>query len=214
METYEVKSKTTSITWQMLDRWLKRYLKVKTNCSFDVETTGLDYRTSEIFSFCIGHMDGSSEVFRLDQSKRAKRVGLARLKEFFADPSIGKIAHNFKFELHFLRKLGIFIHPDTVWHDTMLMSRILRNLAPSHTLEYLCWEIGDYYIDTPYGKFNSREIDKKVSDQASARGKRYDRVDKDLMYWYQIADAERPILLFTVWEQEFKKNFQLYKDYI
>ena len=214
MDTYELKNKTTSVTATMLDGWLRRYLKTHTNCSFDVETTGLDAKTSEIFSYCIGHADGQTEVYRLDTTKKNKDIGWRRLKEFFADPSIGKIAHNFKFELHFLRKHGVYIHPETVWHDTMLMSRILRNLAPSHTLEYLCWEIGDYKIDTPYGLFNSREIDKKVSDQAASRGNRYDRVDKELMYWYQVADAERPSILFQVWEPEFRKDFQLYRDYI
>jgi len=214
MDKYELKFKTQSVTQKTLDKWLNVYYKNRNACSFDVETTGLSFRTSEIFSYCIGHRDGTSEVWRLDKNGRDKKLGWERLKEFFSDPTIAKIAHNYKFELHFLKKHGIYIHPETVWHDTMLQSRLLRNLAPSHTLEYLCWEIGDYKIKTPYGLFNSREIDKKVSEQASARGGRYDRVDPDLMYWYQIADAERPVLLHRVWEQEFRKDFQLYRDYV
>lgn len=214
MKKIITKHKNQSVTRTLLDKWLLRYLKTRNVCSFDVETTGLNFRTSDIFSYCIGHINGDSEIWRLDKSSKQRVKGWNRLEEFFADPKIGKIAHNHKFELQFLKKHKIWIHPETVWHDTMLMSRILRNLAPQHTLEYLCWEIARYEIETPLGTFDSRQIDKKVSEQAKARGNRYDRVDPLLMYWYQVADAERPVLLHNVWEPKFRGNHQLYKDYI
>jgi len=209
-----MKHKSNSTTKTILDTWLKRYLKVKKVCSFDVETTGLDFRNSHIFSYCIGHSDGTSEVWRLDGNIQKANEGWKRLKEFFADASIAKVAHNHKFELQFLHKHNIEIAEGTVFHDTMLMSRMLRNLAPRHTLDYLCWEICEYEIETPFGVFGSRELDRKVREQAKARGERYDKVDKVLMEYYQIADAERPILLFLIWEQYFKKDLKLYRDYI
>lgn len=205
-----------SITEQMLNSWYYKYRKCYNVASFDIETTGYDPKTKKIFSFCIGHVDGTSEVWRLDTNNSVKnRAGWRRLKEFFLDTSIAKIAHNYKFELKFLlAKAGITVPPETIWHDTMLMSRMLRNLAPSHRLSYLTWEIGGYEIETPFGVLSSLEIDKKVSKQAEARGGRYDKVDKTLMYWYQIADAERPVLLYLTWIENFKSNLKLYKDYI
>ena len=125
MDKKELKNKTTSVTSKMLDGWLRRYISVKNVCSFDVETTGLDAKTSEIFSYCIGHSDGTSEVYRLDGSEKDRRVGWKRLKEFFADPSIGKIAHNFKFDAHNNRNIGLANKGR--WDDTMLMSFVYKN---------------------------------------------------------------------------------------
>lgn len=207
--------RTKSVTARILNKWYMRYMRTKSVVSFDIETTGIDPREAKIFSFCIGHADGTSEVYRLDTKNKMKnRRGWQRLQALFYDPSTAKIAHNYKFEYKFLISAGIKIPDNTVWHDTMLMSRILRNLAPSHALDYLAWEIGGYEIETPFGTFNSKEIDEKVKRQAESRGGRYDRVDKELMYWYQVADAERPVLLYLVWINEFRKNSKLYKDYI
>jgi len=208
-------TRTKSVTARLLNKWYFQYMRTDSVVSFDIETTGLDSSIAKIFSFCIGHIDGTSEVYRLDTSHKLKnRQGWIRLQQIFDDITIGKIAHNYKFEYKFLIAAGIKIPNGTIWHDTMLMSRILRNLAPSHKLDYLCWEIGGYEIDTPLGTFGSREIDAKVQKQAESRGNRYDRVDKELMYYYQIADAERPILLYLAWIDTFRKDQKLYKDYI
>ena len=47
---------------------------------------------------------------------------------------------------------GINLPIETTIHDTMIQSQLLRNLAPSHTLDYLCWELGGW----------SRDEDKEV----------------------------------------------------
>lgn len=204
-----------SYTAKLLKTWFRRYLKVKKVFSFDVETTGFNYLKDKIFSYCLCDENGNVEIYRLDtENKKANKQGWDKLQKIFADPTIAKLAHNYKFELHFLKRHKIFIHPHTVWHDTMLMSRLTRNLAQSHKLDDLGYEILDYEVETPLGVFNSREIDSKVKHQAEARGSRYDRVDSELMYWYQYADAERPMLLFQIWHPLFLANVKLYYEYL
>ena len=202
-------------TNNLLKKWVRRYLKVKQVLSFDIETTGFNPRKCKIFSYCLCDAHGKVEIYRLDlKDPLQTKKGWDRLREVCADPDIAMLAHNYKFELSFLKSHNVYLHPNKVWHDTMLMSRMLRNLAQSHKLHILGWEVLGYEIETPFGLLNSKEIDEKVKLQAGARGDRYDKVDKDLMYWYQYADAERPMLLYLIWEKYFTSNIKLLKEYI
>lgn len=175
--------------------------------AFDVETTGLSRHsaTSGIFAYCITWPNGFTEVYRMDTDDASvNERGWARLRRFMADGRVAKICHNYKMEKGFLDKHKIAYPAETIWHDTMLMSRIQRNLAPSHALDYFPWEFIGY----------RRDLDKKVSLQARARGRRWDRVDKPLMYEYQICDGERTMLLYLTWIDEFKNNEKLYREYL
>ena len=179
--------------------------------SFDVETTGLNpYLGAQIFAFCIGHGDtGKVEVFRLDEKNpKLNTLALQRLRKFFADTTIEKVAHNYKFELGFLKMLGIDIPENTVWHDTMIMAQIYRNDEIKYSLDYLCWK---------YGKYVCSE-DAIVEKQARARGSkehpRFDLVDRDVMYRYQVADGERPLLLYGMYHDALLENPLLYADYL
>lgn len=172
----------------------------KSWASFDVETTGLrPHNGHRIFSYCIGwpqYRDGELvdvkvDVCRLDGSARTSRANLHKLRDFFADTSIAKVAHNYKFELSMLRvdERGMPVPDDTVWFDTMLASQLLRNLAPSHKLDHLCWELFGY----------ERATDTKVARAAAAAGMRWDKVDNDLMDLYQYHDGVRPCMLWDLW---------------
>jgi len=182
----------------------------KSLASIDIETTGLNpYKGAEIFSYCIGWdvdngEDCRVEVFRLDKDETRNKQNWRILREFFADSSIVKIAHNYKFELGFLLQAGIDIPENTTWHDTMIMSQMLRNISVSHALSYLCWELGGY----------SREIDEKVKDSAKAVGGNYRLINEDLMTEYQIADGERPLLLYYTFFQRLTEDKKLYKCYL
>ena len=123
--------------------------------SFDIETTGLNaYAGKKIFAYCIGYsilsaegesIDCKVDVRRLDhKDNRKNKRNWKRLQRYWLDTSIIKVIHNAKFELHFLKMAGIVIPKDSIIHDTIIMSQILRNLAPSHALDYLCWELGGY----------------------------------------------------------------------
>ena len=108
----------------------------------DIETTSLSQYKGVIFSYCIGGYNGEVGVYRLDTIKRKKN--LIKLQEFFEETSTAKIAHNFHFELKWFRLHGINIPEETVWEDTMIMSQLLRNDAPSHALHNLCYTLCGY----------------------------------------------------------------------
>lgn len=189
--------------------------------TFDIETTGLcPYTGSRIFAYCIGDESGNVDVYRINP----KNNFIKALKSLFipSEPT-GIIIHNAKFELSFLDVYNIRINRNVEIHDTMIMSQLLRNNAPSHKLDYLAWELCGYEIETPLGTFKSKDIDKVVNQEAGKngiqRGKglkpipRYDRVNKTLMHWYQVADGQRPMLLFLGWIEYFKKNPKLWEIY-
>jgi DNA polymerase-1 len=190
-----------------LEKLRSRYLHIKEYISFDTETTGLSpYQGARIFSYCYGNAEtGVVEVRRLDDKNRVtKRRYKRELQALLDDTSIAKIAHNYKFDYTMLISEGYRIPKRTVWHCTLLMSQLLQNLNPSHSLDYLVWEL--------IGK--SRSLAEKVYKQAKARGNRWDRVDKPLMHKYQVADGTDPLLLFFTWHPVFIKDTMLYLDYL
>lgn len=199
-----IKKKTRNRNYSFLIPSL--YTVVKSYQVFDVETDGLSpYHGNRIFAFCIGNSEYDVKVYRIDNNdeglnKRNHRI----LQNFFDDTSIAKIAHNFKFELMMLLEAeGINVPEETVWHDTMLMSQLLRNLAPSHALDYLGWELFGY----------DRFFDKEVSRLGKMYGN-YQRIDEGLMTQYQLGDGIRPMMLFKLFHPKLKANEKLYKDYI
>ena len=189
----------------------KKTLQKKNNQNqyqtFDIETTSLNpyNKNSKIFSYCKGDYYGNVGVYRT--------YDLKGIQQLFDDTTIEKIAHNYIFELAYLRQNNIIIPENTIWHDTKIMSNLINNLSPSHRLHDLCDELCGYKINTNLGILTSRQIDAKVKAQADARGKRYDRVDKDIFYYYQIADGQRPMILFRIYYPVIKADPKLYKIY-
>lgn len=178
-------------------------MAVKQYMAFDYETTGLNpYKNDKIFSYCIADEEGNVEVCRLDGPKNEREYNWKKLQDFFLDDTIGKVAHNLKFELAFTKCAGIEIAENTEWHDTMIMSQIFRNLAPSHALDYLAWELGR--VD--------RQQDVDVRIAAKAYGG-YQNVPKDLMTHYQYMDGFRTMLLFRLWWPLMQKESFL-EDYL
>lgn len=184
-----------------------RYRSVKRITSFDIETTGLSpwNKETEIFSYCIGDLEtGEVKVYRMDDcSPRKRKRYWNKMIDYFDDTSIAKIAHNYKFEYAMLNKQNVPIPEETVWHDTMLMSQLLNNRSRRHSLDWLAWELGGY----------PRDLDVAVKEQGEARG-RYDRIDKQLFYEYQIADGERPLLLYETFKDDLEDHPDLYLDYL
>jgi DNA polymerase I len=177
---------------------------MKKYCSFDIETTGLHPFTGvKIFAFCIGYMDGRVEVIRLDDKDKLKPgEGASRLKEFLADTSISKICHNLKFEYTVCKLNGYHIPENTEWHDTMIMSQLLQNNNPRHSLDYLAWQFGRYPM--------------APDDEIAAMGKEYkgwQNVPVNKMKQYQITDGERTTLLFLTFWPHIKDNPALLADY-
>jgi DNA polymerase-1 len=181
---------------------------VKTPTAFDIETTGLSpYHGARIFTYCHGTIDTGIKVVRGDETR-------GELIRFFLNTRTAKIAHNAKFELSFLVAESIPMPEETEWHDTMIMSQMLRNDAMSHALD----KLADLYCDDEATKKYWRDIDNRVDQQATARGdgpgsKRFDRVDPALLHDYQINDGDRTLLLFHLFEDELRAKPRMWADY-
>lgn len=169
---------------------------------------------AKIFSYCIGHHTGEVDVCRVDnEDEKLNLYNWEKLHNFWADTTIKKIAHNCKYELGVNRSNKINTPQDTVIHDTMIISQLNRNLAVSHALDYLIWELTEYSVIYNGREYNSRAIDNLVKSEAKLRGG-YHNVEKSLMDVYQFADGQRPFLLFMLWYEELLNNKKLYADYI
>ena len=182
--------------------------------SFDFETTGLNaWKGADYFAYCIGRpilsdkgevIDAEVLVRRIDHRDAGRnRANHEFLLEYWKQRNKIRVIHNVKFELHFLDKNCIEVHGSNTLHDTMIMSQMLDNLGQSHTLDYLCWLHGKY----------PRDLDEKVKIIAKAVGNDYQRIPKRLMLHYQIADGERPLLLYYKFERRLKADRKLYNDY-
>lgn len=153
---------------------------------------------------------GVTTITRLDHSDQgANEMGWGRLRNYFQNTNLIKVAHNLKFELSFNYVHGIEAPEDTVFHDTMIMSRMLRSDAPSHRLDALC-EL--YCNDTDMTKDWSR-LDKEV-DQIFKTTKSYQKIPVHIMDKYQAADGQRTILLFHLFYSEMVKDKELYECYL
>lgn len=182
--------------------------------SFDYGTRPY-HKNTHIFSYCIGNNMGDVNVCRLDtQDKRYNRKNWIKLFQFWKDKSIGKIGHNVKFEINLNRANNIPLPEDTSLHCTMIQNQLLRNLAPSHGLAFLNWELNDPQIYSyEHRVFDSKSLDKYVKDEAKKLGG-YNKIEKTLMDIYQVADGQRPMLLFMLFDNIIQKNKELYEDYL
>lgn len=171
--------------------------------SFDVETIGTNghtglqvYHGAQLYSFCIGYVDKNKKikvnVYKYDQ--KGKQV----LKNYFANPNYIKIAHNFIFELSILKSHNIEIHPDTLWHDTMLEHQMLFNNSHSHALDSVAFDFFGF----------TREYDKKFK-KALNSGIQVSDLDPNFLYKYQVADGIRPLLIHYLLFPKIYKNLQL-----
>lgn len=122
-----------------LDRFdeLIEYVKEQGIFCFDFETTGLDwYREDQvvtIISISIRH--GYSYIvplyhFESPFDSDDLEYIWDRIKEIFSDQSIRKIAHNLKFDLHWMARYGVTEY-DGRFDDTMLMAHIIDENTPN-----------------------------------------------------------------------------------
>lgn len=192
---------------------------VKTYCGFDLETTGFKkYEGDTIFAYVITHWNGESNVYRLDGDVHEYNNNWQILQDFFNDTTIGKIAHNYIFELSWLRSQGIHVPEETEWHDTMIQSQMLNNVRKSHKLEWLARAVFNYpdSIDAVVKRLASKHATayKKKNKGARLNLSGYHLVDHKIMTEYQIADGERTVLLHMHFIKELMKDKPLYADYL
>lgn len=163
--------------------------------SIDIETTGLYYyQGARIFSVAYGDLKGNTYIKRMDINKK---TNIKLVKSLFSRNTM--ILHNSIFDLLFLwKEFGINL--DKIkFHDTMIMSRLLRNTALSHSLDDLCYELCGY----------EKDYDALVKKY----GLNYQDVPVNIMNEYQRRDIERTSLLFCTFYPYIKKDKDLLEDY-
>lgn len=207
-----------------MDKWLNAGEIVT---SFDVETkpTGLGsalepYRGAKIFSYCIGWPDGEVDVLRLDDivSERQRLFGWDYLKRYMRHTKFIKTAHSYKMEYSFLKthgkEMGVIIPDNTVWDDTMLLAKCYRNDYLKYDLGYITWLLCKDKEWNEYCKRIDTEVERQAKMRGDHRGERYDLVDPELMYEYQVIDGQRPLLVREVFFPEISKSPRRFEDYM
>ncbi|MDR1008837.1 MAG: DNA polymerase I [Rickettsiales bacterium] len=139
-------------TAEDLEKWCSA-ARAKGRLAIDTETTGLDALTAQIVGFSMATDEGaacyvplahrkknfvgeglfdSNDEMLPDQIPLEKAVEI--LRPLLADPSIKKIGHNIKYDLHIFRRIGLELEGV---EDTMVMSYVLDSTRNLHNMDDL-----------------------------------------------------------------------------
>lgn len=153
--SFKIDNAETVDTPEKLDAWVKRLEKAKKDDShfaFDTETTGLDALTADLVGLSLGVKDGkdiaacyipvghTGDLLEAPQQLPLNTV-LDALRPYLEDESVKKVAHNLKYDLLVLKKVGIQVKGAD---DTMLMSFSLNGGLHNHGLDGLAKRYLDY----------------------------------------------------------------------
>ncbi|WP_287998265.1 DNA polymerase I [Acidiphilium sp.] len=120
-----------------LDRWIAE-IRHAGRFAIDTETTGLNPRHAKLVGISVATAPGRAAYIPLgheDGPQLPRPLALERLAPVLADPSILKIFHNAKFDLHVLERAGLA--DATPVDDTMLMSYTLGAGRHGHGMDEL-----------------------------------------------------------------------------
>ncbi len=210
----------------------------------DYETTGFNmYGEDKIFAFIITDENMSSRIYRFDNiSERKNNIAHEAFKEFHKDTSIEKVAHNAKFEMGFTSMYFGGSLPEGTWHDTIIMSQILKNLLQSHSLDSLATRYFKDLLPSEHEEWLRYDdlVNKHLQTQRRLLKNYPDRFKKEILYplydsgikpliedrdnyglvpreimnGYQRSDGERGMLLYKLmWPELLKCGEKMIQDY-
>lgn len=165
---------TPSNYWLITDEeTLEEFLRIldcEDEIVFDVETTGTDVWNDYIVGHVISAVKADIHAYIPTRHKTTSRqlphdYVTARLKPYYENPAIGKIAHNAKFDIHMLDRDGIDLQGLT-W-DTQEAMKILNENEPTFALKPLVTKylgIESHTYEDLFGKVGFHEVsDLKVA---------------------------------------------------
>ncbi|MCL2439617.1 MAG: DNA polymerase I [Alphaproteobacteria bacterium] len=146
------KSYSLISTREDLEKFLA-HAREKKIIAIDTETTGLDALTAKMVGFSLATEEGAAAYVPLNHLKRefagaslfdaasAKTPGqmdeaaaLEILKPLLADPTILKVGHNIKYDMHILNQYGLCLNNIA---DTMVQSYVLDGTKNLHNMDTL-----------------------------------------------------------------------------
>tara|TARA_B100001059_G_scaffold74191_4_gene71787 strand:+ start:10678 stop:13479 length:2802 start_codon:yes stop_codon:yes gene_type:complete len=164
--------------------------------SFDVETTGLDVMREDLCGIAISHEPGKAFYIpvrspspddHLDES-----TVVQEMRDVLEDPAIVKIAHNAKFDIKMLRRVGINVTGQV--KDTMIASYVVNSTRSRHRMD-----------DLALGLLGLNCIPISSLIGSGSNQKTFDTVDLDIAVPYAAEDADITLRLWDVLDPDVRR---------
>ncbi|MEE2908719.1 MAG: DNA polymerase I, partial [Planctomycetota bacterium] len=157
--------------------------------SFDVETTGLDVMRADLCGISLSVKAGSGVYIPIRSPQPDSHLDEATvvegLMDVMQDESITKIAHNAKFDMKMLRRVGIQVKGPI--QDSMIASYVVNSSRPRHRLD-----------DLALGLLQLECIPLKSLIGSGAKERTFDTVDLEKAVPYAAEDADITLRLWDV----------------
>lgn len=208
----KILSYETITTVPELDKFLTT---VKSIIAIDTETTGLNQITAKIVGISlatdenhgvyipIGHHTHSSDLFSgetLAPNQLPIETVYNKLWPILTNPSITKVGHNLKYDLHILSNIGWDTSKIAPFDDTMLLSYILHGTLHGHGLD----ELSLKYLEHDTIKFTSLFPAKTRNEDM-----RFDTLPIEIATPYAAEDACICLSLYNLMRPELNSDTKL-----
>src|SRR5690625_11691 len=161
--------------------------------SFDIETTSLDTRTTDILGIAFSWESGKGYYLPINKELLADEEFRKKLQAFFSDENILKVGQNLKFDIKVLAHKGFSISGNLF--DTML-AHYLINPDIRHNLEVL---------SETYLNYTPQPIEELIGKKGKKQGSMAD-VPLELQKEYAAEDADLTWQLKEHFEKELIDN--------
>ena len=131
----------TAVTTEAELEKLVKKLAASSAFAFDTETTSVNEMQAELVGISVSMKAGEAYYIPVAHQKGAQlspKIVTAALKNVFADPTIGKVGHNVKYDYKVLKRHGMTVAPITF--DTMIAAFLLNPLGRSQSLDDLAYK--------------------------------------------------------------------------
>ncbi len=165
--------------------------------AIDTETTGLQFWKDRAYALVYATPDGKTDCLDL---RRPEVLSWAR-REI---PKIKRVVgHNLKFDIHFLRELGISVAESAV-HDTMVAAALIDEHLPSYSLDF----VGKKYVGAGKATHIYEKLAKTFGGKPTrdAQMPNLARAPWEMIKEYAVPDAQVTLRLWQWQEQELKRQ--------